>query len=347
MSWLMEGDPAIRWQAQRDLFDKADAVWTTERDRVGDSGWGLSLLEQQGSDGIWSGGLYNPKWTSTTYSLLLLYRLGLAPGHPAALTGCQALLDGGAMSDGGIDFSRTTKHSETCITGMVTAISSWFGVDNDRVEAMVDYLLTEQMPDGGWNCLRWKGATHSSFHTTISALEGLAEYCRPQPQAGASPSLPRHEKQGNQRQPAESVSPTLGTLERHSYRPQREEAILAGARGREFLLNHRLYKSHRTGAVVDSRMTRFSFPPRWYYDVLRSLDHFQAVSAEPDTRADDAIALVLARQRSDGRWPLQNTHRGKVFFDLETGGEPSRWNTLRALRVLRWWDGGDRKPRRG
>jgi hypothetical protein len=302
ISWLMEGDPAVRWQVQRDLLDEPAPVWERERDRIATSGWGARLLDLQDPDGGWGGGLYSPKWTSTTYTLLLLFRFGLAPGHPAAVAGCRRLLDEGVAPDGGIDFSRTVRHSETCITGMVSAIATWFRLEDERTEAMTEYLLREQMADGGWNCRRWKGATHSSFHTTISVLEATAEY-----------------------------------RGRHS-----AAVAEAGERGREFLLAHRFYRSHRTGKVVDSRLTRFSFPPRWYYDVLRGLDHFQAVAAGRDERAADALAVTASRRRPDGTWPLQNRHPGRVHFELEPGDEPSRWNTLRALRVMRWWERGDR-----
>ena len=222
LAWLFDGDPAIRWQVQRDLLGEAERVWRTEQARIAADGWGARLLALQDDDGRWGGGLYSPKWTSTTYSLLLLYRCGLPPGHPAALAGCRLLLDAGYTSGGGIDLSATIGHAETCITGMVATLCGWFDLDDERVDGVINYLLREQMPDGGWNCRRWKGATHSSFHTTITVLEALTEY---------------------------------------RGRRFRAEAEQAAAAGREFLLAHRLYRSHRTGAVVDERMTRFSFPP--------------------------------------------------------------------------------------
>jgi hypothetical protein len=159
------------------------------------------------------------------------------------------------------------------------------------------------MPDGGWNCRRPSGATHASVHTTLSVLEGLRRY-----------ELHRGR--------------SLAAVRR------------AQRRGREFLLVHRLFRSHRTGAVIKPAFTRFSFPPRWYYDVLRALDHFQAVEAPRDPRLADAIDVVRGHRKEDGRWPLQNRHPGKVYFEMERVGAPSRWNTLRALRVLKWWEGG-------
>jgi hypothetical protein len=158
------------------------------------------------------------------------------------------------------------------------------------------------MLDGGWNCRRPNGATHSSVHTTISVLEGL-RLCQ----------LNRSCKQ--------------------------REIKAALRRGREFLLVHHLFRSHRTGAIIKSEFLRFAFPPRWHYDILRALDHFQAVAAARDRRLAESIEIVRSRQREDGRWPLEHVYKGKIHFELERRGEASRWNTLRALRVLKWWDG--------
>jgi hypothetical protein len=169
------------------------------------------------------------------------------------------------------------------------------------LDTIAAHLLDEQMPDGGWNCRRPSGATHSSVHTTISVLEGLRHY------------------------------------ELHPACASRRLVRAAQRRGREFLLVHRLFRSHRTGAVIKPQFLKFSFPPRWHYDVLRALDHFQSVHAPHDPRLSDAIDILLRNRLSDGRWPLQNRYRGKTWFEMEEVGEPSRWNTLRALRVLQWW----------
>jgi hypothetical protein len=192
---------------------------------------------------------------------------------------------------------------------MVLAVACWFRFDDARVDQLAEHVVGQQMADGGWNCRAMPGygaATHGSFHTTILALEGLLEYER--------------------------------------FRPTK--AREAEARGREFLLAHRLFRSHRTGKVVDAAMTRFSYPPRWHYDVLRGLDYFRDADAGIDPRLEDALRLVEQRRRADGRWALQNEYRGRTFFRLESVGKPSRWNTLRALRVLRWWQhGGARRER--
>lgn len=301
--WLLAGDPAVRWQTLRDLCDEPESVVRRERRRVAEEGWGARLLARQDPDGRWARAIYSPKWTSTTYTMLLLRGLGLPPGNPQALRACQILLDEGFWTDGGINFwRRSSKRSETCVSAMVLGVASWFGFDDTRLDRLAEHVVAQQMADGGWNCRATagrRGATHGSFHTTILALEGLLDFERFRP-ANA--------------------------------RPARE----AQARGREFLLVHRLFRSHRTGEVVKPEMTRFSYPPRWYYDVLRALDYFRDADAALDPRLEDALKLVERRRRADGRWALQNEHPGKQFFRMETPGEPSRWNTLRALRVLRW-----------
>lgn len=300
VDWLLAGDPAIRWQVMRDLLGEPDAVWRRERERVASAGWGARLLAHRDGSGRWTPRLYGQKWISTTYTMVLLRQLGLPQNDPRARESCLLFLDEGQWRDGGINVTATRRCSETCVSGMVVGLLSWFGIADPRRERVVDYLLHEQLPDGGWNCQRNRGATHSSFHTTINVLEGLRDY-------------------------AAAVG------------PRRTETLRAEARGREFLLAHRLYHSHHTGAVVDPKMLRLTFPPRWRYDVLRGLDYFRAAGAPYDERLADAIGVILSKQDGTGRWPLPAPHPGAVWFDLEQPGKPSRWNTLRALRVLSWW----------
>jgi hypothetical protein len=297
IQWLLAGDPAIRWQTLRDLIGSDFQI---ERERIAAEGWGARLLALQDQSGLWAGGIYTPKWTSTTYTMLLLRDFGLPSANWQAQKACQLLLNRGFYRDGGINYSSSLKHSETCVTGLILSILAYFQFEDDRIHALADHLIVQQMPDGGWNCQSYKGSTHSSFHTTILVLEGLREY--------------------------------------EKFQPRNVEKIQqAQQRAREFLLIHRLFKSHRTGKVARPEFTRFSFPPRWYYDILRALDHFQECSAERDDRLADAIAIVLKRRAPDGKWRLQNRHPGKSFFEMENVGEPSCWNTLRALRVLKWW----------
>ncbi len=307
VQWLLEGDPSIRWQALRDLKCAAEATWRREQRRIPKEGWGARLLAIQDPDGRWANGIYTPKWTSTTYTMVLLRSLGLAARHPRALHACRVLLDTGFYSDGGINYwTRSWKRSETCVSSMILAVLCWFGLEDPRVNVLAEHVIARQMPDGGWNCRAmpgYGGAAHGSFHTTISALEALLEYERSRPVRA---------------------------------RAAREAQV----RGREFLLAHRLFRSHRTGAIVNTAMTRFSFPPRWHYDVLRGLDYFRDADAPRDPRLAEAIALVGKRRQPDGRWLLQNVYPGRTFFEMEGGGRPSRWNTLRCLRVLRWWNNG-------
>jgi hypothetical protein len=300
IQWLLEGDPAIRWQTLRDLVGASKKTVSQERNLVAQKGWGARLLALQEPSGGWGRGIYSPKWTSTTYTMLLLRRLGLPPKYPQAIKACTLLLDKGFYEDGGINFGKRKKYSETCITGMILSIVSYFQLRDDRIHSLVEHLLRQQMKDDGWNCQSYRGATHSSFHTTILALEGLREY----------------EK---------------------SYPQKNTEVQKAQQRAREFLLIHKLFKSHRTGEIVNPVMTRFSFPPRWHYDVIRALDYFQDVGAEKDKRLEDAIEIVRKRRKKDGCWVLQNRYPGRTHFEMEKVGEPSRWNTLRALRVLKWW----------
>jgi len=305
IEWLLDGDPAIRWQVLSDLMEAKERSVEQERRRIGRDGWGARLLARQDPEGTWAvglssdGGLYSPKWISTTYTMLLLRDFGLPPINSPARKACAPLLDRGLQRDGGINYGWRGR-SETCITGMVLSILSYFQYDDDRLDTVADHLLDEQMADGGWNCRRRFGATHASVHTTISVLEGLRLYAQ--------------------------------------YR-RRNVAAVASAqqRGREFLLMHRLFRSDRTGEIIKPSFVRFSFPARWHYDILRALDYFQAVNAPRDERVADAIDIVHKKQQPDGRWLLENCYRGKTYFELERVGAPSRWNTLRALRILKWW----------
>ncbi len=297
---MIAGDPAVGWQTQRDLLAQPESDWDETRNRVSTEGWGQRLLESQDSDGGWGGGLYGPKWTSTTYTLLLLRRLGVDPASPQAVEGARLLLDRAAWIDGGVSYHVGHPHAEKCINGMVLSIASYFDSDDSRINEIADYLISERLDDGAWNCRDYQpGVYHSSFHTTISVLEGLLIWKR---------------RTGN------------------------DGADLALESGVEFMLNHHMFRSHRTGEVINEAWTKFSFPPRWHYDVLRGLDHMRDVHAPRDPRAGEAIALVHERRRSDGRWGVGPTYSGETFFKMEGGRQPGRWNTLRALRVIRWWE---------
>jgi hypothetical protein len=299
--WLLDSDPSIRWQVMRDLMDESHEVVAGERSRVAWEGWGSRLLNLQGPDGHWGGGPFVPRSWASTMETLQLLR------------------------DLGLD--PTSERARRAI-GLVRDNCTWgpeFGDSpffegevepciNGRVLAsgayfgeasdrLVDRLLHEQLDDGGWNC-EAPPSKRSSFHTTICVLEGLLEYVKAK---GAT-------------------SAVTG----------------ARLRGQEYLLERSMFRSLSTGGVIDPDWTQFSFPTRWHYDVLWGLDYLRRAGVEPDERVAEAINLVEMKRDGHGRWPLENPHAGEVHFDMEDGaGEPSRWNTLRALRVLDWYSARD------
>lgn len=304
--WLLETDPAIRWQVLRDLCDAPAEIFSAERDRVAIEGWGARLLALQGEDGQWAGGALFPQgkwdrnqsqpWTATAYSLEYLRDLGVDPHFEKVRRAVAQVREHCRWEHAGQPFF--SGEVEPCINGMVVALGSYFDQDVDDV---VVRLLGEQLEDGGWNCETVNGSVRSSFHTTIRVLEGLLA----------------HERA------------TGGSA----------ESIAARRRGEEYLLERGLFRRKSTGEVVDPVWLQFSFPTRWHYDVLRGLDYFRAAGDSPDPRIEEAIDLLRSKRQPDGTWLLENTHPGAVYFALEAGdGRPSRWNTLRALRVLRWYE---------
>ena len=306
LDWLVQGDPAIRWQTERDLLHRRPKIWEASRAEISRIGWGRRLLDLQNPMGTWGSGLYGPKWTSTTYTLLLLRRLGLPSSNLQAIRGCQVLLDGADWINGGMSLFTGLQLAEKCVNGMVLSLVSYFDVADSRADSVAAMLMSGSMVDGGWNCEDFRGATHSSFHTTISVLEGLLDWKR---------------RTGN------------------------SDADTAIARGHEFMLRHQMHLSHRTGDVIDQAWSTFHFPPRWHYDVLRGLDHLQDAGASTDNRIAGAIELVRSKRRKDGRWGKGSQYSGSVLFVLEPGRVPGRWNTLRALRVLNWWQTSTEAPR--
>lgn len=314
LDWLLESDPAIRWQVQRDLLDRPEPEWRRERARVETEGWGARLLALQDPDGQWDGGSFIPAgfdpeewervgqpWTTTSHVLSQLRELGLDPASEAARRTARLVGESSRWDEGGQPF--WSGEVEECINGRTVADGAYLGVD---VSAIVERLVGERLEDGGWNCERAAGSRRSSFDTTINVLEGLAE----------------HERA------------TGGT-------PASREARRAGE---EFLLERHLFRRLSTGEPADERFLQLAHPNRWQYDVLRGLDHFRAVAplgsgAAPDPRLAEAVEHVRSRRAPDGRWLLDRTPRGRVWFEVDEGvGRPSRWVTLRALRVLRWWD---------
>ena len=300
MQWLLDSDPAIRWQVMRDLTGEPAEVVAAERSRVAWQGWGAQLLGQQRPDGNWGDDIATPHWRSNLFTLLLLRALGLEP------TSVRARKTIGLVRDRvtwGPEFGNSPFFEgevEPCINGHVVALGGYFGETSDR---LVDRLLGEQLTDGGWNCEAERGSVRSSFHTTICVLEGLLEYEKAR---GATAAVTD-----------------------------------ARARAQEYLLARRMFRRLSSGEVIDPRWTRFTFPTLWHYDVLRGLDYLRRAGVKPDERVAEAVKLVAERQQPDGRWLLDEPHRDAIH-DLEGGpGQPSRWNTLRALRVLDWYSARD------
>jgi hypothetical protein len=310
IQWLLDGDPAIRWQTLRDLCGAPAEEVAAERARVATAGAGARLLALQGADGSWAGTAFNQGWDSTMHVLSLLRELGLDPACAEARRAVGLVRDHvtwrGWDWDGtwrGQDFVGTpffVGEVEPCINGQVAASGAYFGQDVQRIIAR---LLGEQMPDGGWNCEAANGSTRSSFSTTICVLEALLE-CE---LAGASSAAVTH----------------------------------ARLRGQTYLLERHLFRRRTTGEVVDPAWMRFSFPTWWHYDVLRGLEFLRRAGATPDERVAEAIELVASKRDDDGRWPLEHQHPGTMAVEVDDGeGQPSRWNTLRALRVLDWYAAG-------
>jgi hypothetical protein len=297
INWLLDGDPSIKYQVHRDLLNTDKKQLEILQKNISKSGWVHNLLQKQADNWIWGNGLYSPKWISSTYTLLLLKRLNLLQDNTKAINGAQVLLDQGLNKDGGINFSKTIDNSETCITGLVLSICSYFNLNDKKIFNLIDYLLKEQMEDGGWNCQKINGAVHSSFHTTINVLEGLLDY-------------------------------------KNKYQYKINKIKEAENKAHEFLLKHKLYKSDKTDKIIDRKFTYLSFPPRWYYDILRVMDYFYNYNKEYDLRMGDALRLIIKKKNQKNRWPSQGKHPGKEYFELEKDTKNSRINTLRALRIL-------------
>ena len=311
--WLLSGDPAIRWQTLRDVTGAPQAQWTAERARVETEGWGARLLALQDPDGQWAGGAFVPAgftaerwksdgqpWTATSFVLSQLREFGLDPSSARARVTVARVGRSCRWDEGGQPFWEG--ETEECINGRTVADGAYFGVD---VVGIVTRLLGQQLADGGWNCERCKGSVRSSFASTINVLEGLLEFER-------------------------ATGGTAGS-----------RAARRG--GEEYLLARSLFRRLSTGAPADDRFLSFLHPSRWRYDVLRALDYFRDAAlfshTPPDPRLGEAVDHLRSRRRADGGWALDWQVPGDVWFDMEEGpGRPSRWVTLKGLRVLAGWD---------
>jgi hypothetical protein len=302
IDWLLDSDPAIRWQVMRDLTHEPADVTAAERARVATEGWGARLLGLQAPDGLWAGKAWSHDWTDTFHVLELLRRFGLDPESEQARRAVGLVREHVTWGDGAEWQNPWAQNGffagevEPCINGNVVSTGAYFGVD---MTPLVERLLGEQLPDGGWNCEVENGATVSSFGTTINVVEGLLEHeCAI---GGAA------------------------------------EVRAARERGEAYLLERRLFRRKSTGEVIDPSWLQFSFPTWYFYDVLRGLDYLRSAEVGPDDRVAEAIEVVKAERDPDGRWPLQNVHEGESAVQMDDGdGRPSRWNTLRAMRVLEW-----------
>lgn len=296
LNWLLQGDVSIQYLVHRDLLGQNRPDLQA---RIAQEGWGARFLAARRPEGQWGKGFYQPKWTSSHYSLLDLKTLQISPELDLIRESVDWIADHQKASDGGINPAKTIKESDVCINGMFLNYACYFGIGQEKLLSIVDFILTEHMPDGGFNCQSNRGgARHSSLHSTISLLEGLYEY------------------------------------ERSGYTYRLDELLRAAEAAREFILQHQLFRSDRTGEVIHKGFLMLSFPGRWRYDILRALDYFQDADIPWDTRMQDALQVLVIKRRADGRWPLQARHAGKTHFEMEKPGKPSRWNTLRALRVL-------------
>jgi hypothetical protein len=310
IDWLLDSDPSIRWQVMQDLTGAPAEEIASERKRVATEGWGAQLLGLQGADGRWGGVAWNRGWNSTMHVLMLLREMGLDPASDPAVRAIERVRDqvtwkgcGPRECDRNPFFAGEI---EPCINGQIAAVGTYFGQD---VRAIIERLVAEQLPDGGWNCEAANGSTHSSFNTTICVLDALLEYER-------------------------CIDDSLTVKE-------------ARLRGEEYLLKRHLFRRLSTGEVIERdrksniSWTQFAFPAWWHYDVLRGLDYLRRAGIAPDERVSEAIELVLLKRDNQGRWLLDVRYPGKMLVEIDDGEcQPSRWNTLRALRVLKWFKAG-------
>ena len=305
--WLLDSDPSIRWQVMRDLIGVSAEEVAAERARVATEGVGAKLLALQGTDGRWGGAAWNRGWNSTMHVLMLLRDIGLDPASDQARRAVNLVRDrvswkgcGPKECDSNTFFEGEL---EPCINGQVGVVGAYFGQD---VRGIIARLLAEQLPDGGWNCETANGSTRSSFNTTICVLEALLAY---EHAVGGCP-----------------------------------EVIEARLRGQEYLLKRHLFRRLSNGEVIErdrkggSTWMRFAFPTWWHYDVLRGLEYMRSAGVASDERIAEAIELVVSKRDADRRWPMEATYPGVMPVEMDNGeGRPSRWNTLRALRVLNWF----------
>lgn len=298
IDWLMAGDAAIAFQTQRDLLDQTNP--SLQR-KIASDPWAKTLLSHQNADTSWGQGFYQPKWISTHYTLLDLMGLQVDPTLEPAREAIDHILETEVRDDGGVGPGSEVRKSDVCVAGMFINYACYFGANEGKLTSIVDFILSQQLTDGGFNCqLNRSGATHSSVHSSLSILEGIESYAR------------------------------------HGYTYRQADLLTAKADAWSFLLQHRLFKSDRTGRVINKQFLQLSYPARWKFNILRALDYWQSAQLPWDDRLSDAIEQLLAKRRSDGRWPKGSQHSGQSHLVMEPGRTAGRWNTLMALRVLKY-----------
>ena len=315
LEWLLDVDPALRWQVERDLAGAPPEVWAVTRARVATEGFGAALLARQDPDGQWAGGAYFPAdfdpdgpegaedagqpWTATTWSLNTLREWGV---DAAVLAGtAEKLAAHSRWEYEGLPY--WGGEVDCCINAYTLANGGWLGAD---VSGTGRWLVEHQLADGGWNCAWVDGSVRSSFHSTVNTLKGLLD---------------------------------------HEVRTGGSDALRAARQaGEEYLLERRLLHRRSTGELVGWWATHVAYPFRWFYSALNAADHFRAAARHdgvpPDPRLAEAIEAVRAAGEPDGTWVQQRRHPGRVWFEIDVpAGEPSPWLTFYATRLLTWWDG--------
>lgn len=296
LKWLLSGDVSIQYQVYRDLLNQNKP---TLRNRIAKEGWGKQLLKNRRPDGHWGEKFYQPKWTSTHYTILDLRNLCIAPKQAEIRATIDLILNTEKGPDGGIRPISAEQKCDVCINGMFLNYACYFGADEKKLNSIIDFILEQVMKDGGFNCrFNRHGAKHSSLHSTLSVLEGITEY------------------------------------EKNGYAYRLDELKAAKQSSIEFILLHQLFISDRTGQIINKDFLKLTYPGRWRYDILRALDYFQYAQVTWDERMQPAIDVLLKKQNKDDTWNVQAKYPGQLHFEMEKAGKPSRWNTLRALRVL-------------
>lgn len=300
LDWLLEGDVSIQYQTYRDLLDQERPDL---KSRISSEGWGKEFLSRRGPNGHWGVRFYEPKWISTHYTLLDLRNLCISQDHAEIQDAVNLVADHEKSNDGGVDPHAKKSGSDVCVNGMFLHYACYFKIEEAKLESVIDFLLDQWMPDGGFNCMSNRsGAVHSSLHTTLSVLEGITTY------------------------------------KQNGYGYRIRELDRAENASREFVLIHQLFKSDHTGEVIRKDFLKFPYPPRWRYDILRAMDHFQEAKMAWDERMRPAVDMIFKKRNKNKAWNVYAKYPGKVHFEMEKVGARSRWNTLRALRTFKYYN---------